>query len=275
MSKRPPAVIHVGDCVKYMNSLPHRSIPLIVTDPPYNIGYEYDGYDDKRDPQEYLAWCDDWLARAVDLLADDGSMWIVINDEYVSEIDVAVKKLGLKKRGHVIWHYTFGQHSKKKLTPSHAHLLYYVRSEKKFTFNPVKVPSSRQMLYNDKRAAVDGRNPDDTWVLRPQWCLEGFYESMDTWHVPRINGTFKERAGTPNQLPERLIGRIVTMCSNPGDVVFDPFAGSGTVLAVAKKLGRHYLGAELSAEYAAKALSRITAAEVGQELSGAVPQGSE
>lgn len=274
MSKRPPAVVHVGDCIQYMKTLPKRSVPLIVTDPPYNIGYEYDGYDDKRSPQEYLAWCSAWLLRATELLTDNGSMWIVINDAYVSEIDVTVKKLGLTKRSHVIWHYTFGQHIKTKLTPSHAHLLYYVKSEKDFTFNPPKVPSARQMLYNDKRAAVDGRNPDDTWILRPQWCQEGFYDSMDTWHVPRTNGTFKERAGTPNQLPERLVGRIISMCSNPEDMVFDPFAGSGTVLAVAKKLGRNYLGAELSTKYALVAVDRILAAAVGQELSGPVPQGS-
>jgi len=274
MSKQPAAAIQAGDCIKHMRTMPKQSIPLIVTDPPYNIGYSYDQYDDKLDKAEYLAWCDEWLILATGLLTDDGTMWIVINDQYVSEIDVAVKRLGLVKRSHVIWHYTFGQNSGKKLTPSHAHLLYYVKSEKQFTFNPLRVPSARQMLYNDKRAGSAGRNPDDVWILRPQWCPEGFYASMDTWHIPRINGTFKERAGTPNQLPEQLVGRIISMCSNAGDVVFDPFAGSGTVPAVAKKLGRGYLGVELSAAYTISANARIESAVVGQELAGSVPQGS-
>ena len=91
----------------------------------------------------------------------------------------------------------------------------------------------------------------------------------DTWYFPRVCGTFKERAGWHGcQMPEQLLGRIIRACSNPGDVVLDPFGGSGTTLVVAKKLDRRFLGFELSPEYAAQIQARLDAATPGQPLEG-------
>jgi site-specific DNA-methyltransferase (adenine-specific) len=86
--------------------------------------------------------------------------------------------------------------------------------------------------------------------------------------LPRVNGTFNERIGTPNQMPEQLMGRIIRLSSNPGDTVLDPFAGSATTLVVAKKLGRGYLGCEQSTNFYKLALSRLDAAADGQPLAG-------
>src|SRR6202007_242557 len=114
----------------------------------------------------------------------------------------------------------------------------------------IRVPSARQLVYADRRAHPTGRLPDGTWILRPQDLLDGFNASEDTWYFPRVCGTFKERAGWHGcQMPEQLLGRIIRACSHEGDLVLDPFAGSGTTLAVAKKLGRHFLGFELSEQY--------------------------
>ena len=105
-------------------------------------------------------------------------------------------------------------------------------------------------MYADSRANPAGRLPDDTWVLRPQDLADCFTAGEDTWYFPRVAGTFKERAGFHGcQMPEQLLGRIIRFCSNPGDLVVDPFSGSATTLAVAKKLGRNYLGFDLSEEY--------------------------
>ena len=120
-----------------------------------------------------------------------------------------------------------------------------------FTFNgenpAVRVASARQFVYADSRANSKGRLPDNTWILRPQDVPSpGFTVSHDTWCYSRVAGTFKEREGFHGcQMPEQLLGRIIRISSNPGDLVIDPFAGSGTTLAVAKKLGRQYLGVEL------------------------------
>jgi site-specific DNA-methyltransferase (adenine-specific) len=172
----------------------------------------------------------------------------------------------------VVWYYTFGVHCKAKFTRSHAHLFYFIKDPKKFTINSnaIAVPSARQLVYGDRRANPAGRMPDDTWILRPQDCPNGFTFEEDTWYFPRVAGTFKERAGFHGcQMPEQLLGRIIKACSHPGDVVLDPFSGSATSLAVAKKLGRSFLGFELSAEYARLGRERIQGVSVGDRLEGA------
>src|SRR5262249_14319203 len=144
--------------------------------------------------------------------------------------------------------------------------------KKKYTFNAktIKVPSARQLVYADSRAVPTGRLPDDTWILRPQDVPDCFLADQDTWYFPRVAGTFKERAGFHGcQMPEQLLGRIISCCSNPGDIVLDPFAGSGTTLATAKKLGRRWLGFELAEADAKPATTRSDAVRDGEALHGA------
>ncbi len=161
---------------------------------------------------------------------------------------------------------------KTKFSRSHAHLFHMVKEADDFTFNAdaIRVPSARQLVYGDGRANPSGRLPDDTWILRPQDVPDSFTPAEDTWYFPRVCGTFKERAGWHGcQMPEQLLGRIIRACCNPGELVLDPFAGSGTTLAVAKKLGRHFLGFELSKEYAARVEVRLQSIRAGDPLDGA------
>jgi site-specific DNA-methyltransferase (adenine-specific) len=160
----------------------------------------------------------------------------------------------------------------KKFSRSHTHLFYFVKDARRFTFNAsaVRVPSARQLVYADARADAGGRLPDNTWILRPQDLPQGFQPDEDTWYFSRVCGTFKERAGWHGcQMPEQLLGRIVRACSDPGEVVLDPFAGSGTTLAVAKKLGRRWLGFDVSPAYVERIRARLDAAAEGQPLEGA------
>jgi site-specific DNA-methyltransferase (adenine-specific) len=171
-----------------------------------------------------------------------------------------------------VWYYTFGVHCTHKFTRSHAHLFHFVKDARKFTFNAdaVRVPSARQLVYNDARANPKGRMPDDTWILRPQDCPDGFTSEQDTWYFPRVAGTFKERAGFHGcQMPEQLLGRIIRACSNAGELVLDPFSGSATTLAVAKKVGRKYVGFDLSEEYVRLGRERLAAIVEGDPLDGA------
>lgn len=242
----------VGDTLVEMSKLPAGSVDLVFADPPFNIGYEYDVYHDRRAKDDYLTWADKWLAGAVRLLTPHGSLFLAIGDEFVAEHKVRLDALGLTMRNWIVWHYTFGVNCSKKFNRSHAHILYYTRHPQTFTFNAdgIRVPSARQTTYADRRANPRGKLPDDTWVLRPQEEGKHFRPDSDTWYVSRVCGTFKERTGHPCQMPEAVLERIVRVASNPGDRVFDPFAGSGTTLAVAKKLGRTFLGVELSEQYA-------------------------
>jgi len=314
--------VHHTDCLAGMRQLPDGCIDLAFADPPFNIGYQYDEYDDRKATEDYLEWSEQWMAEVIRLLNDDGTFWLAIGDEYAAELKVAMtRELGLTCRSWVIWYYTFGVNCKYKFSRSHAHLFYMVKNPERFTFNAddphVRVPSARQLVYGDKRANPKGRLPDDTWVtppilptnkgeppaesgthtaafageqtpdesppvyipraslmhegwiLRPQDLPQGFQSHEDTWYLPRVNGTFKERAGWHGcQMPEQLLGRIIRACSNPGEIVLDPFAGSGTTLAVAKKLGRQFIGFEFSRQYAARARQRIADTAEGQPLNG-------
>src|SRR5262249_29927178 len=154
-----------------------------------------------------------------------------------------------------------------KFSRSHTHLFHFVKDAKNFTFNgdAIRVPSARQLVYADSRANPKGRLPDDTWVLRPQDLPEGFEAHEDTWYFPRVCGTFRERAGFHGcQMPERLLARIIRASSNEGELVVDPFAGSGSTLVVAKKLGRRCLGFEMSKKYAAEVRKRLAETEEDQ-----------
>jgi site-specific DNA-methyltransferase (adenine-specific) len=171
-------------------------------------------------------------------------------------------------RNWIVWHYTFGVNCKRKFNRSHAHILYFVKDDSNFTFNAdaIRVPSARQTTYADRRANPVGKLPDDTWILRPQEDERYFQDSDDTWHVPRVCGTFKERGEHPCQMPQALLERIIRVASNVGDLVLDPFAGSGTTLAAAKKWGRDYLGIELSPNYAEKVRDRLERVVLDEEV---------
>jgi DNA modification methylase len=264
--------IHQQDCVEGMSNVPAGSVDLVFADPPFNIGYEYDEYDDRLDEAKYLDWSGQWMSQVYRILKSDGTFWLAIGDEYAAELKVEAKKIGFHMRNWTIWYYTFGVHCSSKFTRSHAHLFYFVKDPKKFTFNlpGVSVPSARQLVYADKRANPAGRSPDDTWILRPQDCTDGFQANEDTWYIPRVAGTFKERAGFHGcQMPEQLLGRIIRASSNEGEVVVDPFSGSSTTLTVAKKLGRAFFGFELSTDYAERGTARLSNALVGDPLEGA------
>jgi len=265
--------VHRLDCLEGLGRIEPESIDLVFADPPYNIGYEYDEYDDRKDAATYLAWSRQWMQAVVRVLKPTGTFWLAIGDEYAAELKlIATGELGLVMRSWVVWYYTFGVHCTTKFTRSHTHLFYFVRDPKAFTFNDeaIRVPSARQLVYADRRANPAGRVPDDTWILRPQDLPDGFAPDEDTWYFPRVCGTFKERAGWHGcQMPEQLLGRIIRACSNPGEIVLDPFAGSGTTLAVAKKLGRRFIGFEISADYVKRVRQRLGRVRVGDPLEGA------
>ena len=300
-----PNDIYQHDCVEGLKQLPAGCVDLAFADPPFNIGFDYDVYDDGRDAETYLGWCKQWIGEIHRALKDDGTFWLAIGDEYAAELKVmAQREIGFRCRSWVVWYYTFGVNCKSKFTRSHAHLFYFVKNDKQFTFRGEelenRIPSARQLVYADKRANPRGRLPDDTWiiapsgqrseepeptptggdsregsppastwVLRPQDLADRFTSSEDTWYFPRVAGTFKEREGFHGcQMPEQLLGRIIRTCSNPGELVLDPFSGSATTLAVAKKLGRSYLGFDLSPQYIERGRTRLAGIKPGDALDG-------
>jgi len=234
-----------GDCVKLLGKVKEAFANLIFADPPFNIGYEYDKYEDDIKREDYIHWTEAWMTACKNVLKPDGSFYIAIGDDYAADVKMIGDKLKLSMRNWIIWHYTFGQQTKNKFARAHTHIFYFVKDEKDFTFNDhaVRVPSDRQLIYNDRRANPKGKMPNDVWD-----------------EFSRVCGTFKERQGWhPCQMPESLLGRIIRVSSNEGDWVLDPFSGSGTTAVVAAKLHRRYTGIELSGEYVRRSRDRINA----------------
>lgn len=235
-----------GDCIEVMHRAPAESVDLIVADPPFNIDYKYDKYKDSLPYDAYVNWAGQWTRQCRRLLKPTGSMFIFIGDEFAAEFVVGLRQ-HLIMRNWIIWNYGFGQNCTKKFARCHTHILYFTNSETQFCWNggEIKIASDRQTKYNDRRAVEGGKIPPDVWD-----------------DIPRLCGTHKERLGWHScQLPEAILERCVRVASNPGDVVLDPFSGSGTTCAVAKRLGRRYIGIELSANYAARSRARLEAVE--------------
>lgn len=271
-----PNKLYQGDCIEKLADVEPASVDLVFADPPFNIGYEYDVYDDRRSRDEFVEFSRKWMTAVDRVLKPTGTFWLAIGDEYAAELKlVAQDDIGLTCRSWVIWYYTFGVNCVRGFSRSHTHLFHFVKDADHFTFNgdnpAVRVASARQLVYADARANSRGRLPDNTWILRPQDAPENSFTPMhDTWYFSRVAGTFKEREGFHGcQMPEQLLGRIIRASSNPGELVLDPFAGSGTTLATAKKLGRQWMGFELSPEYVKRVEQRLAGCRVGDPLDGA------
>lgn len=232
-----------GDCIDLLGKVKAPFVDLVFADPPFNIGYKYDKYKDKVKGKKYVTWTKDWMEACVLALKPTGSFYIAIGDDYAAHVRLIGEELGLTLRNWIIWHYTFGQQTKTKFARAHTHIFYFVKDTGEFTFNDyaVRVPSDRQLIYNDKRSNPSGKMPDDVWN-----------------EFSRVCGTFNERQGWhPCQMPESLLTRIVSVSSHPGDLVLDPFSGSGTTAAVSQKLGRDYCGFDISDDYVENTIKRL------------------
>lgn len=236
-----------GDCIEELGKVQEPFADLIFADPPFNIGYKYDKYNDKVKSHNYIAWTRDWMSACAGVLNPAGSFYVAIGDDYAAHVRLIGEELGLTLRNWIVWHYTFGQQTKMKFARAHTHIFYFIKDAKNYTFNDhaVRVPSDRQLVYNDKRANPRGKMPDDVWT-----------------EFSRVCGTFNERQGWhPCQMPESLLMRIVAVSSNPGDVVFDPFAGSGTTAVAACLMDRKYSGMDISENYVENMKKRLAGAK--------------
>lgn len=257
-----PNQIICGNSIEVLNSGPEGWVDLCFADPPFNIGYLYHGYDDELKTDDYLKFSKDWMQAVHRALKPQGSFYLAIGDAYAADLCViARREIGFHLRNWIIWHYTFGQQPKRMFARSHTHILYFTKDEKEFTFNPdaIRVASARQTTYGDARANPKGKLPDDVWYLRPQEAPEPhFAPESDTWNVSRVCGTFKEREGWHGcQMPIAVLDRIIKSSSNLGDIVLDPFNGSGTTVVSAALLGRRYVGIDQSDAYVGYARQRL------------------
>jgi len=248
----PDTRVYVGDCRAVLPALPDRgAVDLVFADPPFNWDVPYDQWHDGMPRAEYERFTFDWLDACIDVLAPHGSLWVNIPDDTVAEVVVHLKRRGLTMINWCIWHFRFGQCRDSSFIMSKVHVLYFALDPDRRTWNPEAVmeQSDRASIYFDPRTMAKSSN-------------KGMRVPMDVWYGKywgRIQGNNKERrANHHNQIPEVYLERVIRACSNPGDLVLDPFAGSGTTGTVARALGRRSIGVEFSKTNAASAWERIT-----------------
>jgi len=238
-----------GDCVEMMRSLPAASVDMIFADPPYNLqlggdlhrpdGSQVDAVNDEWDKFDSLATYDRfthaWLAEAKRILKPGGSIWVIGSYHNIFRVGAALQDRGYWILNDVVWRKANPMPNFKgtRFTNAHETLIWASMGEKaKYTFN-----------------------------YRAMKTLNDELQMRSDWLIPICAGQERLKKGGhkvhPTQKPEALLYRILLACSNPGDVILDPFFGTGTTGAVAKRLGRHYIGIEREDDYIAAAKERI------------------
>jgi modification methylase len=244
--------ILVGDCIELMNSLPEASVDLVFADPPYNLqlggdlvrpdNSHVDAVDNDWDKFDsfaaYDAFTRDWLKAARRVLKPDGAIWVIGSYHNIFRVGAAIQDLGFWILNDVVWNKSNPMPNFKgtRLANAHETLIWAARSkeQKKYTFN-----------YDALKTA------NDDVQMRSDW-----------WTFPICSGgeRMKNADGKkshPTQKPEALLHRILVGTTHPGAVVLDPFFGTGTTGAVARLLGRHFIGLERDRDYVEVAARRI------------------
>ncbi|MEP3244427.1 MAG: site-specific DNA-methyltransferase [Sneathiella sp.] len=248
--KLPLDQILQGDCIELMNSLPEKSVDMIFADPPYNMQLsgelrrpddtKVDAVDDDWDQfdsfQVYDTFTRAWLKAAKRILKDDGTLWVIGSYHNIFRVGATLQDLGYWMLNDVIWRKTNPMPNFRgtRFTNAHETLIWCSKDQ-----------NAKGMTFNYDALKV--MNDD--------------IQMRSDWHLPICSGHERlkidgEKAHT-TQKPESLLYRVLTAASNPGDVILDPFFGSGTTGAVAKKLGRHYIGCEREDKYIKVAKERI------------------
>lgn len=244
-----------------MSEVATKSVDLIVTSPPYNIDINYGNktskgktieskgkkYKDNLSETEYRKLLENVFNECKRVLKDNGSIWINIKNRYLNEqivppfwIQDYFKDMYLKNL--IVWNFDWGGSTNKRFAPRYEFVFWFTKNKNSYTFNlnDVKVPA---LNYRPDRYKSQLKNPSDVW------------------RIPMVSGNFIERTGHPAQYPEKLIERIILAGTNEGDLVLDPFMGSGTTAVVAKNFNRYYIGYEIEKDYMAMAEKRLNIRE--------------
>lgn len=259
------AVILAGDSTETLKTVPDRSVKLIITSPPYNIGK---AYETATHLDEYLANLNPIVDELIRVLAPDGSLcWQVGNYVEQSEIfplDIFYypyfKKHGLKLRNRIVWYFEHGLHASKRFSGRYEVMLWFTKGDT-YTFNldSVRVPSKYPGKTNYKPGADYGKptgnplgkNPADIWKLVQQEWEAGL------WCIPNVKANHAEKTIHPCQFPIELVERCVLALTNPGDWVLDPFSGVASAILAALRQGRRGIGCEKEDQYNQIAKQRI------------------
>lgn len=240
------------DCIEFMKKLNRPLVDLTVTSPPYNIGKEYEKI---LRIKQYVNWAKKWMNKIYDVTKKNGSFWLNLGYFKVPGEGHAVPIPYLVWNAspfyflqEIVWHYGAGVPTYKMFAPRNEKYLLYVKNPYSYTFNLNAVRDKNVKYPNQKKNGILKVNPNGK-------------NPTNVWSIPKVtsgNGrSSKDRTAHPTQAPIEVIERIVKACSNKGNLVFDPFLGSGTTILAAIKNKRFAIGCEINSKYLMIAEKRI------------------
>ncbi|MBF2759981.1 MAG: adenine-specific DNA-methyltransferase [Ectothiorhodospiraceae bacterium AqS1] len=227
--------IYQGDALDILSyEIPDDSIDLIFADPPYNIGKRFVDFEDKWPSIEaYIKWCEGWLDLCIRKLKPTGSLYVMASTQSMPYLDIYLRdRLTILAR--IVWHYdSSGVQAKRKFGSMYEPILFGVKDERNYIFNAddIKVEAKTGAT----RGLIDYRKSTPSRYSATK--VPG-----NLWYFPRVRYRMPEYEEHPSQKPEALLERIIKAGSNAGDIVLDPFSGTFTTSAVAKRLGRRSIG---------------------------------
>lgn len=251
------------DSLKAMDFLPEKCVDLMVVDPPYNLTKNFASTTFKEtDVKTYKKWLDKWLKKTIRLLKDNASVYICSDWKTSIAIpEIAGKYFVLQNR--ISWEREKGRGAQNNWKNCLEDIWFFTRSDK-YLFNIDAVKMQKEVIapYRDK----NGRPKD--WVDNGEKKYRLTHPSNIWTDISIPFWSMPENTPHPTQKPEKLIAKLILASSNPDDVVFDPFLGSGTTSVTAKKLGRRYIGIEREKAYAAIVEKRLEMAEENSSIQG-------
>lgn len=249
-------VILQGDCLELFKDIPSDSIDMTFADPPFNLNKKYATYKDNLPPSEYLEWCKKWIQEMVRVTKPTGSIFIYNIPKWTIYHAQELNKIAYFK--HWIAWEAATLPMGKSLQPAHYGILFYTKGAKKNKFYEIRHPHKR-----DRSGVLQKDYGGKKKILHPFGPLVS-----DVWSdIHRIRHNIR-RDKHPCQLPPHLLERIILMSTDEGDIILDPFMGTGTTAIAAKQLGRHYIGFEISTEYKAIAQKKLFSCVPHKKLLG-------
>ncbi len=231
--------IYNKECIIGMKAIPDETIDLVVTDPPFAIDFKakrgnynrtasrvLEGYKEIT-KENYYEFTLNWMSQCFRILKEGGSMYVFSGWNNLGDILNAIEEIGFITVNHIIWKYQFGVVTNRKFVTSHYHCLYICKNDKKRKFFPYERFSKEEK--NNQGRSLHYKDKEDVWEIKREY-----------W-------TGDEK--TPTKLPAEIIKKILQYSSEEGDLVFDPFLGSGQTAVVSKLLKRNYMGFEIVKEY--------------------------
>lgn len=253
---RKNGLLFHGDSLEWMQQLPKESVDMIFADPPYNIKKaEWDKFESQ---EQYIEWSVRWIQEAERLLKPSGTLFICGFTEILADLKHPAMKY-FKSCKWLIWHYKNKANLGMDWGRSHESIL-LLRKASDYTMNidMVRIPYGEHTLKYPSHPQAEssqygkGKTKKDAWEPNPLGA-----KPKDVIEIPTTCNGMNEKTKHPTQKPEELVRKFVLAASNPGEVILDPFSGSGTTIVVAEQLGRKWLGCDINEEYNGWAINRI------------------